>query len=253
MAFEMETGPENVVNIKVVGVGGGGNNVVNRMVRTGARGVDFVAVNTDKQALNVSAATYKIQIGEKLTHGQGAGSDPEVGRKSAEESRNQIAKALEDTDMVFITAGMGGGTGSGAAPVVARLAKAKGILTVGVVTKPFQFEGRKRMETAESAVEDFTNSVDSIIIIPNQNLIRVADKKTTLADAFIMADNVLYAGVRSITDLMMMPGLINLDFADIKSIMEDKGKAIMGTGEAEGEDRAVKAAEQALANPLLDD
>ena len=253
MAFGLETGPENVVSIKVVGVGGGGNNVVNRMVRGGAQGVDFVAVNTDKQALNASSATYKIQIGEKLTGGKGAGSNPDVGRKAAEESRNQMAKALENTDMVFITAGMGGGTGSGAAPVVARIAKQKGILTIGVVTKPFQFEGRRRYQIAEEALNDFTSSVDSIIIIPNQNLFRIADKNTTLADAFVMADNVLYDGVRSITDLMMMPGLINLDFADIKSIMEDKGKAIMGTGEAEGEDRAIKAAEQALSNPLLDD
>ena len=170
MAFGLETGPENVVKIKVIGVGGGGNNVVNRMVRTGARGVDFVAVNTDKQALNVSAATYKIQIGEKLTHGQGAGSDPEVGRKSAEESRNQIAKALEDTDMVFITAGMGGGTGTGGAPIVAEIAREAGILTVGVVTKPFGFEGRRRMTQAEAGIEELKTKVDSLVIIPNERL-----------------------------------------------------------------------------------
>ena len=239
--------------ISVIGVGGGGGNAVNNMIDQNLEGVDFIVANTDAQALAHSKASRKIQLGLETTMGLGAGARPEVGRMAAEEAKEEIEKELEGANMVFITAGMGGGTGSGAAPVVARLAKAKGILTVGVVTKPFQFEGRKRMETAESAVEDFTNSVDSIIIIPNQNLFRVADKKTTLADAFIMADNVLYAGVRSITDLMMMPGLINLDFADIKSIMEDKGKAIMGTGEAEGEDRAVKAAEQALANPLLDD
>ncbi len=239
--------------ISVIGVGGGGGNAVNNMIDQNLEGVDFIVANTDAQALAHSKASRKIQLGLETTMGLGAGARPEVGRLAAEEAKDEIEKELEGANMVFITAGMGGGTGSGAAPVVARLAKAKGILTVGVVTKPFQFEGRKRMETAEAAVEDFTNSVDSIIIIPNQNLFCVADKKTTLADAFVMADNVLYAGVRSITDLMMMPGLINLDFADIKSIMEDKGKAIMGTGEAEGEGRAVSAAEQALANPLLDD
>ncbi|MBQ8436129.1 MAG: cell division protein FtsZ [Alphaproteobacteria bacterium] len=212
-----------------------------------------MVANTDAQALAHSSASRKIQLGLETTQGLGAGARPEVGKLAAEEAREEIEKEIEGANMVFITAGMGGGTGSGAAPVVARLAKQKGILTVGVVTKPFQFEGKKRMETAENAVEDFTREVDSIIIIPNQNLFRIADKKTTLADAFVMADNVLYAGVRSITDLMMMPVVINLDFADIKSIMEDKGKAIMGTGEAEGEDRAVKAAEQALSNPLLDD
>lgn len=239
--------------ISVIGVGGGGGNAVNNMIEQNLEGVDFIVANTDAQALAHSKASRKIQLGLETTMGLGAGARPEVGKMAAEEAQADIEKELEGANMVFITAGMGGGTGSGAAPVVARLAKEKGILTVGVVTKPFQFEGRKRMETAEKAVEDFTSAVDSIIIIPNQNLFRVADKQTTLADAFIMADNVLYAGVRSITDLMMMPGLINLDFADIKSIMEGKGKAIMGTGEADGEDRAVKAAEQALANPLLDD
>lgn len=239
--------------ISVIGVGGGGGNAVNNMIAQQLEGVDFIVANTDAQALAHSTASRKIQLGLETTQGLGAGARPEVGRMAAEEAQEEIERELEGANMVFITAGMGGGTGSGAAPVVARLAKQKGILTVGVVTKPFQFEGRKRYETAECAVEDFTSSVDSIIIIPNQNLFRIADKKTTLADAFIMADNVLYAGVRSITDLMMMPGLINLDFADIKSIMQDKGKAIMGTGEADGEDRAVKAAEQALSNPLLDD
>ncbi len=253
MAFGLDMGPDNVVNIKVIGVGGGGGNAVNNMIAQKLEGVDFIVANTDAQALAHSTASRKIQLGLETTQGLGAGARPEVGRAAAEEAKAEIEKELEGANMVFITAGMGGGTGSGAAPVVAKIAKEKGILTVGVVTKPFQFEGKKRYETAEAAVEDFTREVDSIIIIPNQNLFRVADKKTTLADAFIMADNVLYAGVRSITDLMMMPGLINLDFADIKSIMEDKGKAIMGTGEAEGEDRAVKAAEQALANPLLDD
>ena len=239
--------------ISVIGVGGGGGNAVNNMIAQNLEGVDFIVANTDSQALAHSSASRKIQLGLQTTQGLGAGARPEVGKMAAEEAKEEIEKEIEGSNMVFITAGMGGGTGSGAAPVVARLAKDKGILTIGVVTKPFQFEGRKRMETAEAAVEEFTKSVDSIIIIPNQNLFRIADKKTTLADAFVMADNVLYSGVRSITDLMMMPGLINLDFADIKSIMQDKGKAIMGTGEAEGEDRAVKAAEQALSNPLLDD
>lgn len=239
--------------ISVIGVGGGGGNAVNNMIAQNLEGVDFIVANTDSQALAHSSASRKIQLGLKTTQGLGAGARPEIGKQAAEEAKEEIEKEIEGSNMVFITAGMGGGTGSGAAPVVAKLAKEKGILTIGVVTKPFQFEGRKRMETAEKAVEEFTKAVDSIIIIPNQNLFRIADKKTTLADAFIMADNVLYSGVRSITDLMMMPGLINLDFADIKSIMQDKGKAIMGTGEAEGEDRAVKAAEQALSNPLLDD
>ena len=239
--------------ISVIGVGGGGGNAVNNMIAQNLEGVDFIVANTDAQALAHSTASRKIQLGLETTQGLGAGARPEVGKMAAEEAKEEIERELEGANMVFITAGMGGGTGSGAAPVVAKLAKEKGILTVGVVTKPFQFEGRKRYETAEAAVETFTKEVDSIIIIPNQNLFRIADKNTTLADAFVMADNVLYAGVRSITDLMMMPGLINLDFADIKSIMQDKGKAIMGTGEAEGENRAIKAAEQALSNPLLDD
>ena len=257
MSIKLAVPEKTVMHLKprisVIGVGGGGGNAVNNMIAQKLEGVDFIVANTDAQALAHSTASRKIQLGLETTQGLGAGARPEVGRAAAEEAKAEIEKELEGANMVFITAGMGGGTGSGAAPVVAKIAKEKGILTVGVVTKPFQFEGKKRYETAEAAVEDFTREVDSIIIIPNQNLFRVADKKTTLADAFIMADNVLYAGVRSITDLMMMPGLINLDFADIKSIMEDKGKAIMGTGEAEGEDRAVKAAEQALANPLLDD
>ena len=230
MAFGLETGPENVVKIKVIGVGGGGNNVVNRMVRTGARGVDFVAVNTDKQALNVSAATYKIQIGEKLTHGQGAGSDPEVGRKSAEESRNQIAKALEDTDMVFITAGMGGGTGTGGAPIVAEIAREAGILTVGVVTKPFGFEGRRRMTQAEAGIEELKTKVDSLVIIPNERLKHATDQKITFANAFEIADDVLRQAVQSISDLIRDTGFINLDFADVTAIMKDAGLAHMGVG-----------------------
>lgn len=239
--------------ISVIGVGGGGGNAVNNMIVKKLEGVDFIVANTDAQALANSKCSRKIQLGVETTHGLGAGACPEIGRAAAEEAQAEIEKELEGANMVFITAGMGGGTGSGAAPVVARIAKQKGILTIGVITKPFQFEGKKRYQIAEKAVEDFISSVDSIIIIPNQNLFRIADKNTTLADAFVMADNVLYSGVRSITDLMMMPGLINLDFADIKSIMQDKGKAIMGTGEAEGDDRAIRAAEQALSNPLLDD
>ena len=239
--------------IAVIGVGGGGGNAVNNMIAKNLEGVDFVVANTDAQALAHSSASRKIQLGLEITQGLGAGARPEIGKIAAEEAKEEIARELEGVNMVFITAGMGGGTGSGAAPVVAHIAKEKGILTVGVVTKPFSFEGRKRMETAESALANFTSEVDSIIVIPNQNLFRIADKKTTLAEAFLMADDVLYSGVRSITDLMMMPGLINLDFADVKNIMQDKGKAIMGTGEADGDNRAEEAAKQALSNPLLDD
>ena len=252
MAFGLETGPENVVKIKVIGVGGGGNNVVNRMVRTGARGVDFVAVNTDKQALNVSAATYKIQIGEKLTHGQGAGSDPEVGRKSAEESRNQIAKALEDTDMVFITAGMGGGTGTGGAPIVAEIAREAGILTVGVVTKPFGFEGRRRMTQAEAGIEELKTKVDSLVIIPNERLKHATDQKITFANAFEIADDVLRQAVQSISDLIRDTGFINLDFADVTAIMKDAGLAHMGVGRAAGKGKAEDAARMAVASPLME-
>ena len=239
--------------IAVIGVGGGGGNAVNNMIAKNLEGVDFVVANTDAQALAHSSASKKIQLGLEITQGLGAGACPEIGKQAAEEAREEIARELEGVNMVFITAGMGGGTGSGAAPVVAHIAKEKGILTVGVVTKPFSFEGRKRMETAEASLANFIKEVDSIIVIPNQNLFRIADKNTTLADAFMLADNVLYSGVRSITDLMMMPGLINLDFADVRNIMQDKGKAIMGTGEAEGENRAEEAARQALSNPLLDD
>ena len=252
MAFGLDTGVENVVRIKVIGVGGGGNNVVNRMVRTGARGVDFVAVNTDKQALNVSAATYKIQIGEKLTHGQGAGSDPEVGRKSAEESRNQIAKALEDTDMVFITAGMGGGTGTGGAPIVAEIAREQGILTVGVVTKPFGFEGRRRMQQAEKGIEELQGKVDSLVIIPNERLKHATDQKITFANAFEIADDVLRQAVQSISDLIRDTGFINLDFADVTAIMKNAGMAHMGVGRAAGKGKAQEAARMAISSPLLE-
>lgn len=239
--------------IAVVGVGGGGGNAVNNMIAQNLEGVDFIVANTDAQALAHSSASKKIQLGLEITQGLGAGARPEIGKMAAEEAKDKIAESLEGVNMVFITAGMGGGTGSGAAPVVAHIAKEKGILTVGVVTKPFSFEGKKRMEIADHALETFIKEVDSIIVIQNQNLFNIANENTTLPEAFKMADNVLYSGVRSITDLMMMPGLINLDFADVKNIMEDKGKAIMGTGEAEGKGRAREAAHQALANPLLDD
>ena len=252
MAFGLDTGVENVVRIKVIGVGGGGNNVVNRMVRSGTRGVDFVAVNTDKQALNVSSATYKIQIGEKLTHGQGAGSDPEVGRKSAEESRAQISKALEDTDMVFITAGMGGGTGTGGAPIVAEIAREQGILTVGVVTKPFGFEGRRRMQQAEKGIEELQGKVDSLVIIPNERLKHATDQKITFANAFEIADDVLRQAVQSISDLIRDTGFINLDFADVTAIMKNAGMAHMGVGRAAGQGKAEEAARMAISSPLLE-
>ena len=252
MAFGLETSPETVVKIKVIGIGGAGNNVVNRMIRSGSKGVEFVAINTDKQVLNVSSATYKIQIGEKLTHGQGAGSDPEVGRKSAEESRNQIAKALEDTDMVFITAGMGGGTGTGAAPIVSELAKEAGILTVAVVTKPFGFEGRRRMQQAEAGIEELREKVDALVIIPNERLKHATDQKITFANAFEIADDVLRQAVLSISDLIRETGFINLDFADVSSVMKDAGLAHMGVGRAAGKNKAEEAARMAISSPLLE-
>ncbi len=252
MAFGLETGPESVVSIKVIGVGGGGNNVVNRMVRSGVKSVEFIAVNTDKQALTSSSAGYKIQIGEKLTHGQGAGSNPDVGRKSAEESRNQISKALEDTDMVFITAGMGGGTGTGAAPVVAEIAREQGVLTVGVVTKPFAFEGRKRMTQAEQGIEELRSKVDSLVIIPNERLKYATDQKITFANAFEIADDVLRQAVQSISDLIRDTGFINLDFADVSAVMKDAGLAHMGVGRAAGKGKAEEAARMAISSPLLE-
>ena len=252
MAFGMDVGPESVVNIKVIGVGGGGNNVVNRMVHTGTKGVDFIAVNTDKQALTMSAATYKIQIGEKLTQGQGAGSDPEVGRKSAEESRTQIAKALEGANMVFITAGMGGGTGTGAAPIVADIAKEQDILTVGVVTKPFRFEGSRRMKQAEGGIAELRNKVDSLVIIPNERLKLASDTKITMQNAFEIADDVLQQAVQSISDLIKNTGFINLDFADVSAVMKDAGRAHMGVGRAAGKDKAEAAAKMAISSPLLE-
>ena len=252
MAFGLETGVENVVNIKVVGVGGGGNNVVNRMVHSGAQGVDFIAVNTDKQALNASSANYKLQIGEKLTGGKGAGSNPEIGRKAAEESRNQISKALEETDMVFVTAGMGGGTGTGAAPVVAEIARKLGVLTVGVVTKPFGFEGRRRAQQAEAGIAELKEKVDSLVIIPNERLKYATDQKITFANAFEIADDVLRQAVQSISDLIRDTGFINLDFADVTAIMKDAGMAHMGVGRAAGKGKAEEAARMAISSPLLE-
>jgi len=253
MGFEFDMGHDNsVVNIKVVGVGGGGNNVVNRMVRTGTKNVDFIAVNTDKQALGVSSATFKIQIGEKLTNGQGAGSDPEVGRKSAEENRTQIAKALEDADMVFITAGMGGGTGTGAAPIVADIAKEMGVLTVGVVTKPFKFEGSRRMMKAEEGIRELRGKVDSLVIIPNERLKLATDQKITMMNAFEIADDVLQQAVQSISDLIKNTGFINLDFADVTAVMKDAGRAHMGVGRAAGKGKAEEAARMAISSPLLE-
>jgi len=252
MAFGFDMGPDSVVNIKVIGVGGAGNNVVNRMVKTGTKSVEFIAVNTDKQALGISSATVKIQIGEKLTNGQGAGSNPEVGRKSAEESRSQITKALEDTDMVFITAGMGGGTGTGAAPIVADIAKEMGILTVGVVTKPFRFEGMRRMRQAEGGIAELRDRVDSLVIIPNERLKLATDQKITMVNAFEIADDVLQQAVQSISDLIKNTGFINLDFADVSAVMENAGRAHMGVGRAAGKNKAEEAARMAISSPLLE-
>ncbi|MBZ9856625.1 cell division protein FtsZ [Mesorhizobium sp. CA13] len=239
--------------ITVFGVGGGGGNAVNNMITAGLRGVEFVVANTDAQALTMSKADRLIQLGAHVTEGLGAGSQPEVGRAAAEECIDEIIDHLSNTHMCFVTAGMGGGTGTGAAPVVARAAREKGILTVGVVTKPFHFEGQRRMKTADFGIEELQKCVDTLIVIPNQNLFRLANDKTTFADAFAMADQVLYSGVACITDLMVKEGLINLDFADVRSVMREMGKAMMGTGEASGEGRAMAAAEAAIANPLLDE
>ncbi|MBE6956865.1 MAG: cell division protein FtsZ [Ruminococcaceae bacterium] len=252
MAFGLDIGQDSVVSIKVVGVGGGGGNVINRMVKSGIKNVDFISVNTDKQALNVSSATFKIQIGEKLTNGQGAGANPDVGRKSAEENRAQIAKALEDADMVFITAGMGGGTGTGAAPIVADIAKELGVLTVGVVTKPFKFEGPRRMSMAEQGIAELRGKVDSLVIIPNERLKLATDQKITLLNAFEIADDVLQQAVQSISDLIKNTGFINLDFADVTAVMESAGRAHMGVGRAAGKAKAEEAARMAISSPLLE-
>ena len=239
--------------ITVLGVGGAGGNAVNNMISAKLEGVEFIVANTDAQALAQSKAQRKIQVGARVTEGLGAGARPDIGRAGAEESLEEILDQLAGSHMVFITAGMGGGTGTGAAPVIARAVREQGVLTVGVVTKPFAFEGNKRMRIAERGIEELQAFVDTLIIIPNQNLFRVANDRTTFSQAFAMADDVLHSGVRGVTDLIVMPGLINLDFADIKTVMSEMGKAMMGTGEAEGEDRAMKAAEAAISNPLLDD
>ena len=238
--------------ITVLGVGGAGGNAVNNMIQSCLQGVNFVVANTDAQALDCSLSEKKIQLGVNLTKGLGAGSLPEIGKGAAEESIEEIIGEIADSNMLFITAGMGGGTGTGAAPVIARAAKENKILTVGVVTRPFHFEGAHRMKTAEAGLEELQKFVDTLIVIPNQNLFRIADENTTFADAFRLADTVLHTGVRGITDLMVMPGLINLDFADVKVVMSEMGKAMMGTGEATGEHRAIAAAEAAISNPLLD-
>ena len=248
----VETGPENVVTLKVVGIGGAGGNVVNRMVGAGTSGAEFIAVNTDRQALSMSTADQKIQIGEKLTHGQGAGSDPTVGGKAAEESRNEIAKALEGTDMVFITAGMGGGTGTGAGPVVADIAREAGILTVGVVTKPFGFEGKKRMTQAMQGIDELLGKVDSLLVIPNDRLKYATDQKVTFANAFEIADEVLHQAVTSISGLIKNTGFINLDFADVCTIMRGAGFAHMGVGHAVGKGKAEDAAKMAISSPLME-
>jgi len=252
MAFSMDTSVKNGDILKVIGVGGAGNNVVNRMLASGMNGIEFVAVNTDRQCLNASQATHKLTIGEKLTGGKGAGANPEVGRESAKESKEQIAALLEGTDMVFVTAGMGGGTGTGAAPVVAEIAREKGILTVGVVTKPFAFEGPRRMNAALKGIEELRTKVDSLVIIPNDRLQYATDEKITFANAFSIADDVLRQAVQSITDLITTVGLINLDFADVTAVMKDAGLAHMGVGRAAGKNRAEEAARIAINSPLLE-
>ena len=249
MAPEVE---ELKPRISVIGCGGAGGNAVANMIANQVQGVDFIVANTDAQALNSSAAERRIQLGLKITQGLGAGSRPEIGRAAAEEAIDQIERALEGAHMCFIAAGMGGGTGTGSAPVIAKAARDRGILTVGVVTKPFSFEGNRRMKSAEAGIAELQKHVDTLIVIPNQNLFLIANAQTTFKEAFAMADEVLQQGVRGITDLMVMPGLINLDFADVRTVMSEMGKAMMGTGEAEGENRAIEAAEKAIANPLLD-
>ena len=252
MTFDMELEDNDLAKIKVIGVGGGGNNAVKRMKEEGLQGVEFVAVNTDKQILNNLDINTKLQIGSKITKGLGAGANPAVGMKAAEESRNEIEEALDKTDMVFVTAGMGGGTGTGAAPIVAQIAKEKGILTVGVVTKPFTFEGRKRQMQAEQGVEALKGKVDTLVIIPNDKLLQISDKRTTMSEAFMMADEVLMDGIQGISDLIAVPNLINLDFADVRSIMLNQGIAHMGIGKANGDNRAMEAAKLAVKSPLLE-
>ena len=243
---------DGTATIKVIGVGGAGNNAVNRMIEAGIKNVEFIAVNTDRQALQLSKASTKIQIVEKLTRGLGAGANPDIGAQAAEESRTEVAEALRGADMVFVTAGMGGGTGTGAAPIVAGTAKEMGILTIGVVTKPFTFEGKKRLAQAERGIESLKGKVDTLVVIPNDKLLQVIDRKTSIIEAFRMADDVLRQGVQGISDLIAVPGLINLDFADVKTIMLDRGMAHMGIGRASGENRAEDAAKQAIQYPLLE-
>jgi cell division protein FtsZ len=250
LEFDIDT--EQFAQIKVVGVGGGGNNAVNRMIAAGLKGVEFIAINTDKQALLLSKANTKIQIGDKLTKGLGAGADPEIGLKAAEESRDEISQAIKGADMVFITAGMGGGTGTGATPIVAEVTREMGILAVGVVTKPFMFEGRKRMQHAERGIENLKATVDTLITIPNDRLLQIAEKKTSIIEAFKIADDVLRQGVQGISDLIAVPGLVNLDFADVKTIMMETGLAHMGIGRASGDNKAEEAARQAIQSPLLE-
>jgi cell division protein FtsZ len=250
--FDIGTEIEQFANIKVVGVGGGGNNAVNRMIEEGLDGVEFVAINTDAQALMASNAGVTIRIGEKITRGLGAGSNPQIGYEAAEENAEEIAKAIDGADMVFITAGMGGGTGTGAAPIVAEAAKSQGALTVGVVTKPLTVEGKKRMSNAIEGIEELKTKVDTLIVIPNDRLLEVAEKQTSLMDAFKIADNVLRQGVQGISDLITITGIINLDFADVKTIMTEAGSALMGIGTSEGENRATEAAKLAIASPLLE-
>ncbi|MGG1311774.1 cell division protein FtsZ [Cohnella laeviribosi] len=246
--FEMEP----LAKIKVIGVGGGGSNAVNRMIENGVKGVEFITVNTDAQALQLTKSEQKLQIGDKLTRGLGAGANPEVGKKAAEESKELIMNSLRGSDMVFVTAGMGGGTGTGAAPVIAELAKECGALTVGVVTRPFTFEGRKRSTQAEQGIEALKDKVDTLIVIPNDRLLEIVDKKTPMMEAFREADNVLKQAVQGISDLIAVPGLINLDFADVKTIMTERGSALMGIGVASGENRAMEAARKAIMSPLLE-
>ncbi|MEW6182609.1 MAG: cell division protein FtsZ [Bacillota bacterium] len=250
--IDVEIDLDKFANIKVIGVGGGGNNAVNRMISAGVRGVEFIAVNTDAQALAMSQSPNKIQIGAKLTKGLGAGGNPEIGEKAAEESREEIATGIKGADMVFVTAGMGGGTGTGGAPIVAELAKENGALTVGVVTRPFAFEGRKRQLQAETGISKLKERVDTLITIPNDRLLQVIDKNTSMIEAFRIADDVLRQGVQGISDLIAVPGLINLDFADVRTIMKDAGSALMGIGVARGENRAVESARMAISSPLLE-
>jgi cell division protein FtsZ len=250
--FELDNDCESGVDIRVFGVGGGGNNAVNGMISSNIRGVEFIAVNTDRQALAKSGASKKICIGEQTTGGKGAGADPEIGRKAAEESRALLEEVLKDTDLVFVTAGMGGGTGTGAAPVVASIAKEMGILTIAVVTKPFRFEGRKRMENAENGIKELKNVVDTLVVIPNDKLLTIVPKNTPMIEAFKTADDVLRQGIQGISDLIVTSSLINLDFADVKAVMKNKGLAHMGLGRGKGENRTIEAVRQAVSSPLLE-